>query len=92
MAGSMSGSWAVEKIGLLGRARQLPPPCNISIPTLSACGLVKSDIARLILKGPFSPNCPLARDATNNGWTAHMVLYQNQIRNLGHIKLLQGVT
>ena len=32
----------------------------------------------------------LTRDAAHNGWTAHMFLYQNQMRNLGLKKILQG--
>ena len=50
----------------------------------------KIGLDRPILKRLFSQKCPLARGATYDGWTAHMFLYQDQMRNLGQKEIIQG--
>ncbi len=40
----------------------------------------------------LAQNCPLSTDATIHGWTAHVLLYQSQMRNLVQKKkIVQGV-
>ncbi len=47
-------------------------------------------VISLTVKRLFSLNGPLARDATHDGWTAHMFLYQNHMRNLVQKKNITG--